>query len=79
MGGGEGRTWSGCPGCIVLYCTVLTSHSVRVEEVGGGPGDGLLAADGRPLPRPEEGVGPGLQSAQGQGGHEAAQLGTTLT
>ena len=76
MGGGEGRTWSGCPGCIVLYCTVLTSHSVRVEKVGGGLCDGLLAADGRPLPRPEEGVGPGLQSAQGQ---EAAQLGTTLT
>ena len=66
-------------GHSLLYCTVLTSHSVRVEEVGGGPGDGLLAADGRPLPRPEEGVRPGLQSAQGQGGHEAAQLGTTLT
>ena len=72
MGGGEGRTWSGCTS------TVLTSHGVRVEKVGGGPGDGLLAADGRPLPRPEEGVRPGLQSAQGQG-HEAAQLGTTLT
>ena len=63
-------------GHSLLYCTVLTSHGVRVEEVGGGLGDGLLAADGRPLPRPEEGVRPGLQSAQG---HKAAQLGTALT